>query len=236
MEVPKMARFNFNDVDKYDTNSHKKNKWLTLSNDGDSALVQFPFDSLDAIFCEDIHKIRAISQAGTPYDMKVACLRQNYNDELAVCPFCSSGIDRTQEFYVPVIDYNTGEPMLWSKTKTFIQKTLAYTIQNTPNFSKMVFKIVRCGAKGDKKTTYNLYPQMQLPAKDFSNVKPIDPVGAVIREKTYDEMMEYLKTGEFPKPQQEQPIQQAQQVAPQPQAQATQQPRANFEVPNTQVW
>ncbi len=190
-----MARVNFNETDNY--NKATASPWLSLKNDGDSALVQFPFDKLEDIEFQSVHKCKAISSTGKSYDAMVSCLRQRYEDPLDVCPLCNSGDTPTVPYLIPVIDYMTGTAKVWSRNKTFI-KELDYNIQNTPNFRNTVFKIVRIGAKGDKNTSYKLYPQTQMQPKDFSNVQPLSLVGSVVKNLNYQDMMLYLQTGQFP--------------------------------------
>lgn len=208
-----MARVNFNEIDNFNKtgNSH----WLQLKDDGDSAIVQFPFDKADDIEFQNVHNCKTVSKTGATYDVMVSCLREHYDDALDVCPICNSGDSAVVPYLIPVIDYMTGEPKVWKRNKTFM-KELEYNIQNTPNFRNTVFKIVRIGKKGDKTTTYKLYPQLQLQPKDFSNVKPLSLVGSVIRQLNYQEMMMYLQTGNLPdKKEQDDPIPFGQPTQPQ---------------------
>ena len=212
-----MPRVNFSDVDNYDK---KKSCWLSLKDDGDFKLVMFPFKSIDELEIFPVHKVKLTSQTGMTYDRAIECLR-NYNDPIDVCPLCHSGDMASLLYVIPLIDYNTGDYLLWSRNKTFFQELKA-NMENYPNFSSKVWKIIRVGKAGDKKTQYKMYPQDQMPPKDFSSVEVVPLLGNAYLHKEAQDMMTYLQTGEFPKqdtnavPQGFTPIQQPMQQQVQP--------------------
>lgn len=228
-----MARINFNEIDNF--NKTSTSHWFSLKDDGDSALIQFPFNSLQDIEYQNVHNCKAVSQTGNTYDAMVACLRSRFDDPLDTCPLCSSGDIAKVPYLIPVIDYTTGEAKIWKRNKSFMDE-LNYNIQNTPNFRNTVFKAVRIGKKGDKKTSYKLYPQPQMQPKDFFGVQKLELVGTVIKGLDYQEMIQYLQTGVLPnKDKKDDPIPFSQPAA-QPSRQNIPHPMsAPIQAPNSQV-
>ena len=131
-----MARINFNEIDNF--NKTSTSHWFSLKDDGDSALIQFPFNSLQDIEYQNVHNCKAVSQTGNTYEAMVACLRSRFDDPLDTCPLCSSGDVAKVPYLIPVIDYTTGEAKIWKRNKSFMDE-LNYNIQNTPNFRNTVF-------------------------------------------------------------------------------------------------
>ena len=184
-----MGRIDVNDIDKYSNGN--SSEWLKLQNDGDVARVQFLYDKytdLDAFVC---HKVK-IGDTERYVDCK-----RTYDDPLDACPLCEAGIPIKPVMILAMYDHADGKIKIWERGKTFIKKIEAL-FNRYPNLSNMVFEIERRGAKGDKKTQYEIFPMPDVEPVDLSEVEKPEFLGSFILDKTPDEMMTYLNTGSFP--------------------------------------
>jgi hypothetical protein len=184
-----MGRINVGDVDKYSQGD--LSEWLKLQNDGDVARVQFlyrNYNELDAFVC---HKIK-IGDTERYVDCK-----RTYDDPIDACPFCEAGIAIKPVMILAMYDHGDGKVKIWERGKTFIKKIEAL-FNRYPDLSNMVFEIERRGAKGDKKTQYEIFPMPDVEPVDLSDIEKPEFLGSFILDKTPDEMMAYLNTGEFP--------------------------------------
>lgn len=193
-----MGRINADELDTYDNmNSGNSSEWLKLSNDGDVARVQFLYDSYDELetyACHDV--VTGVSETGREIIRHVDCKR-NYNDPIDMCPFCAAGIKVKPITIVRMYDHKDNKVKIWERGKTF-RKQLESFFNRYPKLSDMVFEIERNGAKGDKKTTYQLFPMPDVQPIDVSGIEKQEFLGTVILDKSVDDMQTYLDTGSFP--------------------------------------
>mgnify|MGYP002437078412 CR=1 FL=1 len=184
-----MGRINPDDMDKY--GSSNSSEWLKLQNDGDVARVQFlneGYNDLDTFVC---HKV----QVGDK-ERYVDCKR-DYDMPLDACPFCAAGFEIKPVLMLSMYDHSDGKVKIWERGKTF-KKKIEALCNRYPDFSNTVFEIERRGAKGDKKTTYEIFPMPNIEPVDLSEVEKPEFMGSFILDKTPDEMQTYLDTGAFP--------------------------------------
>lgn len=184
-----MARITADQMDNYGGSS---SEWLKLQNDGDVARVQFMYenysDFTDIFAC---HKVKIDGK-----DRYVDCKR-NYDSPLDDCPLCAAGVAVSPVMMLTMYDHADGKIKIWERGKTF-RKKMEGLFNRYPNLSNMVFEIERHGAKGDNKTTYDIYPITDAEPVDLSELERPEFVGSFILDKTPDEMVTYLNTGEFP--------------------------------------
>ena len=189
-----MGKINYDDVDKYGNNSDTE--FLKLTNDGDMATVQLLVSDMEDLDIYNCHNVQVGTwDNGDPKTRFVSCLR-NYDDPLDVCPFCQAGLKTQVVLMLPMFDIKDGKVKIWNRGKTFIPK-----IKNLINrWGDMRYKpvdIIRNGAKGDKKTRYDIQISPAEPV-DIENVEKPEFLGGYIMDKSADEMQEYLDTGSFP--------------------------------------
>lgn len=184
-----MGRINPDDMDKY--GSENSADWLKLQNDGDVARVQFLYDNYGELDTYACHRVKV-----GDYDRYVDCKR-DYDSPLDDCPFCAAGIPVKPVMILSMYDHADGKVKIWERGKTF-KKKIEALFNRYPNLSNMVFEIERRGAKGDKKTTYEIFPMPEVAPADLTNIEKPEFIGGFIMDKTPDEMQTYLDTGEFP--------------------------------------
>lgn len=183
-----MARINPDDMDKYGGST---TDWLRLTNDGDVARVQFlygNYNELDTFACHSV-------QVGDK-ERYVDCKRE-YGSPIDDCPFCSAGLPIKPVMIISMLDHADGKVKIWERGKTF-RKKIEALFNRYPDLCNMVFEIERRGAKGDNKTTYEIFPMPEVEPLDVSEVEKPEFIGGFILDKTPDEMQTYLDTGEFP--------------------------------------
>lgn len=197
-----MGRINLDEVDQYSQYDNDF-EWLKLQNDGDCVRVQFLYKNINDLDVYACHKVKVQGKNGE-FEKYVSCNR-SYDDPIDMCPLCAAGLKVDPVLYVSMYDLNDNKVKLWQRGKTFIKK-MQGLFNRYPHLSKYVFDIERNGAKGDQKTTYELYPCPEEEAVDLEELGIEKPkiLGSVIWDKTPDDMQVYLDTGSFPKPDEEQ--------------------------------
>ena len=207
METNRNSRnMSFDQMDAYEG---KRTKFFSLKNDGDTAIVRFYHDTGD-----DIQKLPVHTVMVGERKIKVACLRMPDEPE-DNCPLCEAGELVSPKMFIKILVYSPDksgmytlkpELQVWERGKSFrkqLQSLINRYAANKP-LMNTVFEIERCGEKGSNKTTYQIYKadeigadECLLPNKD--DIEDFDALGTIVKDKTYDEMNEYLETGEFPK-------------------------------------
>lgn len=185
-----MGRISAEQMDNYGSNN--SSEWLKLSDNGAVARVQFLYDSYDDF--TDIfacHKVKV-----GDYDRYVDCKR-DYDSPIDDCPFCAAGMSTHPVMMISMYDHSDGKVKIWERGKTF-RKKMEALFNRYPNLSNMVFEIERRGAKGDKKTTYEIFTMPDVEPVDVSEINRPEFIGGFILDKSPDDMITYLNTGEFP--------------------------------------
>lgn len=186
-----MAKVAYGESEKYYSSN---SDLVILKDDGDIINVQFLFDSVEELDAYVCHEIKVNGKTRF-----VNCLREDINDSVDDCPFCANGYKLKPVFFLPVFDVDTREVKMWQRSKKFIDSTISSLIRRSPDFSNHVFQIERMGKAGDTKTTYGVYPMDgQIEPFDVSDLEPIDPIGGIILNKSYEECCEYIENGDFP--------------------------------------
>lgn len=184
-----MGRINPNEMERYESNN--SSEWLKLQNDGDVARVQFlykNYNDLDTFAC---HRV----QVGDK-ERYVDCKR-DYDSPIDDCPFCANGIPVKPVMMLSMYDHADGKVKIWERGKTF-RKKIEALFNRYPNLSTMVFEIERRGAKGDKKTQYEIFPMPEVVPVDVSEIERPEFIGSFILDKSVDEMQYYIDHGVFP--------------------------------------
>ena len=228
-----------------------KVSYFGLKNDGDEALVRFDYSSPDDIQLYSIHQVEAGGK-----NRKVECLRTPY-DSIDTCPLCAAGYKVYKKMFVRLVEYVPQpdgsvkpEAKIWERRADFSKVIVSY-IKDYGDLRDCVFKIKRQGKAGDTNTTYlinyqnpKIYTQENYPA-DFSGFEGYSLNAYVVLNKSAEDMVAYVETGNFPLPAvTDNKPQQPQHIAPKPQqeggfarelASSTPQPTrqaANFEQPD----
>lgn len=182
-----MARFNAADFDHYGNDSNTK--FFALKNDKDVATVRFMYNNVDDIEGYAVHQIE-LPDGKKRY---VSCLR-SYNEPVDHCPLCAAGFRVLAKLYVPLYDVDADEVKLWERGKTFYSKLSSLCARYKPLVGG-TFEIERNGKPGDTKTSYEVYPVAtdETTLTDLPEVP--DPVGTIILDKSFEELQDYIETG-----------------------------------------
>ena len=200
-----MARLNPAQAAQFPSGGGRTN-FLSLSNDGDSAVVRFMYNSLEEIIVDTIHEV----QDSEGNRKVISCLRPDNSAPLSVCPLCASGNPFRKSVYLNVFNQDANEAQVWQRGGSFFEKTLQplfIEYKDTPLCS-IPFKIKRNGAKGDPRTTYSVIP-LPVDGTTLEQLgEPIDVVEqGIIKELSFDEMDNFTRTGVLPGNNQEAPVQ-----------------------------
>jgi len=207
MEPNRNSRnMSFDQMDGYEG---RRTKFFNLEDDGARAIIRFYHVNGD-----DIQKLPVHSVFVGERKMKVACLRMPDEPE-DNCPLCEAGELVSPKMFIKILVYSPDksgmytlkpELQIWERGKSFrkqLQSLINRYAANKP-LMNTVFEIERCGKKGDNKTTYQIYKADELGPDecllpDPDEIEDFDALGTIVKDKTFDEMQEYLETGEFPK-------------------------------------
>ena len=168
--------------------------FFQLKNDGDSAKVRLLHkndEDLDLIL---VHEVEVDGKK-----KYIECLEEN-------CPFCSNA-SIGQPFlrlFLSMYDYEEQKVKVWERGTNMVNDLLGF-FDEYGDFNNRPYKIVRHGVKGDKKTSYQLFPGDKLPfEEEFPNEeeRPKAPelYGKFVLQWTAEEMKNYI-AGSAPVPQ-----------------------------------
>lgn len=179
--------------------------FFSLKNDGNEAIVRLMCDSTADFDIVATHPV------GTGRDFRqVNCIR-NPHEPMENCPFCAAGMKIQQSIYIRMIEYVVNEqgqieaqPKVWQRGITYATKLKSF-IDNYGPLSNMLFKIVRHGAAGDQKTTYDLIPAPNPQIYNDVNYPKVEDafegysaVGNAVLDKSAEDMVYYAQFGKFP--------------------------------------
>lgn len=199
-----MAKINFEQIASNNDGNNFTVGFFSLKNDGDEAVVRIMHDDISSFDLVTTHPI----QIGNKY-RRVNCIRDP-REPMDNCPLCKSGVKVQQRFYIHLIQYIKDEKgniipqaKIWERSASY-----AVTIKNLLDeygpLSDCIFKIRRNGEAGSMNTTYSILfgnPQVYRPEfypKDNSLFEGYSVVGSAVLDKNFDEIAEFLSTGEFP--------------------------------------
>ena len=225
-----MASINFSDINTDSNNGEYKVGFFSLKN-GEEAIVRFAINSIDDFELYTVHPI-TVGQSSYP-NRRVSCLRENpKSDPINMCPLCAKGEKVQQRMYIKMIQYVNDNGRIVPKAVVWDRPAFSYAPQlksyldSYGPLTNIVCKIVRQGEGLDTKYTImpNLNPQIyneQTYIKDFSDFDDFKVLGTVVMDKSFDEVNQFVMTGNFPQTQTNNP---APQTTPSPmQATPTQQ-------------
>ena len=146
---------------------------------------------------------------------KINCIR-DFRDPVENCPLCANGTKINQRFFIKMIQYDkvsdpaTGmvkivpKAMVWERSTAYA-KTLKSYLDNYGPLSDIICKIIRHGKAGDMQTTYEIVPNLnkaiykdEIYIKDTSLFGDFNAFGTIVMDRTYDEIMQFQMTGQFP--------------------------------------
>lgn len=203
-----MAKINFDQISTGNESNGFQVGFFSLKNDGDEAVVRIMHDNTASFDLVTTHPI----QIGNKY-RRVNCIRDP-RDPMDNCPLCKSGAKVQQRFYIHLIQYVKDEQgniipqaKIWERSASYAV-TIKNLIDEYGPLSDCIFKIRRNGEAGSMNTTYSILygnPQVYRPEfypKDESLFEGYSVVGGAVMDKNFEELSEFIATGEFPQRQQ----------------------------------
>lgn len=203
-----MGRITEEEAQKYTTSN---GSWFQLKNDKDVATIQFVVNTPEDLAPYLCHRVRVGEK-----ERYVDCLA-SYGQE---CPLCHAGHQQKLVRFVIMYQHEDNQMKIWERGSTFIKSLSGYMDRYGKDFTNMVFQIERNGKPGDMKTQYQLFNMPNINPIDLTGMETPKIMGAIILEKTAEELEAYLQTGNFPS--NEEPAQAPQRnvfAQPQPQVQ-----------------
>lgn len=188
--------------------------FFSLKNDGDEAIVRFPYRSTEDFEILSVHTIKVNNT-----DRKISCLR-NPHDPISACPLCANGkkyagrfgeVDESaiqNKFFVKMLQYIrnadgtvTAQPVIWERPIGFA-KELGNLMKEYGPLNECVFKLVRTGTGTSTRYTImfgnpNVY-RNDIYVNDTSAFDNYTALGRIVLNKTVAEINQYMITGDFP--------------------------------------
>lgn len=198
-----MAEFSFDGYKATYSKSEKRPdlNYFKIKEDEGVAIVRFNYASLNDVKVYTIHKVGKF-----PHTKTVNCLMEH--GDTNECPLCASGNERMGRLYVPLIEYvqdaqgNVSiNPCIWERPYSFKDK-IKSLIEEYGDLRDYIFKIKRI--PGAKYPTYDLIPANpkmytdEIYHKDFSAFTDLKIVGRFVPDRTFEDLLTYVKTGELP--------------------------------------
>lgn len=147
-----------------------------LKNDGDVAVVRFPYTSMGDISFETTH---AITFPGKKYPSRVRCAGDN-------CQFCAQGVKVDTRFFAKALVYVVDETgnikivnTVWDRPSAFADIDIKNLIQEYGDLSQQLFKIKRNGTGTATRYTISIVMNATVynPAvykADFTELNKVD--------------------------------------------------------------
>lgn len=188
-----MARFNYNEAEKYGGQGGAG--YFSLKNDKDVATVRFMYNGIDDVEGYAVHQVEVDGKK-----RYVNCLRA-YNEPLDKCPFCREKKFQQAKLFIPIYNVDEDKVQIWERGKKFFAKisSICARYANGVNLVSQQFEIERNGKPHDTQTTYEIFP-VERPDETTLDDLPELPniLGGVVLDKTAEDMEFYLENGTFP--------------------------------------
>lgn len=153
-----------------------KVSWLSLKNDGDSAMVRILHKDADDF---DVYEVHEVEIDG--FKTKVKCLGEG-------CPLCNALGNPKLRMFLQMIDLSDNSHKIWERGVQDI-KALLSEIEENGDLNRRQYKIKRNGVKGSTQTTYQYYAKDLLQGEAPARVKVL---GYYVRELTAEQMVQAL--------------------------------------------
>lgn len=128
-------------------------KWFRLENDADQANVRFISESMDDLDVVSYHEVEDNGPR-----RRVSCIEER-------CPLCKVGAQDTPigkrrvSVFFALVDRRDGNVKFWERSMWSVEKELKAALERARPICGREFNIMRRGAKGDRQTRYNIFPE-----------------------------------------------------------------------------
>lgn len=194
MQNNQTGRYSISELDNYSSEGGT-GKYFSLKEDKDTARARFMANTIEDIPFYVVHEVEVNGKRTS-----VKCNR-NYGDPIDNCPLCKAGIKNQIKFIIPMYMEDEGVVKFWERGKTFASKISSLASRFNPLVNTL-FEIERNGAKGNTSTTYETFAINTSQGESILNQLPEIPevMGTIIKDKTNEEMENFLNTGSFNTP------------------------------------
>lgn len=189
-----MAKFNFDEVEHYQSKGNSNTGFFKLVKDKDVATVRFLFNSADDIEGLSCHQVEVGDKK-----RYVNCLR-TYRDPIDDCPLCKSGNKPQAKLFIPLYNEDDKQSQIWERGSKFFAKISGVCSRygRKPIVSQ-IFEVERNGKPHDTQTTYEIYrTEDEADDKRIEDFEMPKILGGLVIDATAEDMEYYLDNGEFP--------------------------------------
>ena len=201
-----MAQINLNDVYSNDgTNNNNQVGFFNLQGDGDEAVVRFMVDSIEDLEILTVHDIFVNGKF-----RQISCVRDP-REPIDKCPLCAKEEKIKQVVFIKMLQYVNGpngievHPVVWQRNASTYAFRMKGYLDNYGPMSNILCKVIRHGAKGDLKTSYDIIPNLnpaQFPQENYPIMteafNDYKACGRIVLDKSVDEINTFIATGNFP--------------------------------------
>ena len=190
-----MPKISVADVSKYSSGGGGAG-FFRLKDDGDTASIRFMLTSEEDLN-DCVYVVHEVKVGENEYPKPVNCLRE-YDAPVSDCPFCAEGIPTSTKLVLPLYDVEDESVKIWTRGRTFIAK-MTSLCSRYKDLVSHTFDIERVGAKGDQKTSYEIYETGQ----DDTQLEDLPEIPEIlgdrfVLDKSAEDMEFYLEAHEFP--------------------------------------
>lgn len=184
------GRLSVSDVElRYPSQSQERAKYFSIKEDRGTRRVRFLYNDLNDVYFDVVHEVRVNNKT-----TQIKCLN-SMGDNLEGCPLCSKGHYQKVVLYIPVLDVDTNEILIWSRSKAWLQQIQGLMARNNP-LSGTVFEIMRIGAPRDMKTQYIPQPITMNDGKTVQQIlgelqANFPAEDSYMKIMNYNEMLQY---------------------------------------------
>lgn len=172
--------------------SGTNNEFFTLADHGDSAIVTLLYDDPDG---EDIDYF-VVHEAEIDGRRRYVNCNAIGEDGESInpddCPMCQNGFSRIEKLFLQLYNHDTEKVETWDRGRSYVQKIVTF-INKYGSLVQQPFEIIRSGAKGDQRTTYEFLPERpedNATLEDFPEKSEL--LGTLILELDEDQMLDVV--------------------------------------------
>jgi hypothetical protein len=172
--------------------SGTNNEFFALSDHGDSAIVTLLYEDPDG---EDIDYFVVHEAEIDGRRRYINCNAIGEDGETVNpddCPLCQSGYPRIEKLFLQLYNHDSGKVETWDRGRSYVQKIVTF-INKYGSLVTQPFEIIRSGAKGDQRTTYEFLPERpeeSATLDDFPEKSEL--LGTLILELDEDQMFDVV--------------------------------------------
>lgn len=208
-----MPKVDYDELDKFKTYDSDF-EWFNLENNGDSSEVIFLVDTKKDLQSYVAHQVQCDGK-----QRWVDCLR-SADDDIEVCPLCQhmyensndDSVRKVKAIFIPLIETSKidkegnvkkGSMTYWQRSRKFVEANIDFFLNNFGPMTDYICKVTRIGEKKSQDTTYRIDKIKDLEIDKTQLPEPVELLGKLIQEISFEDMVKYLSTGKLPEREEE---------------------------------